>query len=196
MFEKATSVHQEKLCDRLACAVAKLADVKAADPRVAVKLLLRQGRRCIVVEADPSLSIFEIEAVVEHIVGKVTVDFVEMCRGSRLPLDQCRDSGCTESCIRNDEPAAEKRRERPDTAQRPHTGAFDPLLLDGESDMHGPELASPGECRAIPDLTPLHVPAKAGLRLQAFRHYGRARSSPSGAIMKVGLIIRAAQNTH
>ncbi len=196
MFEKAFTVHQEKLCDRLARALAELADVRAIDPRVAVELLLRQGKRCIVVEADPSLSIFEIETVVETIVGKVTVDFVEVCRSSRPPVSHDRGFICTESRIPNGDPAAEKHQELLDAARRPHTGAFDSLILSGEADMYKPELAFSRECRAIPYLTPLHIPAKVGIGLQAYRHYSRDKGSPSGAIMKVGLVIRKAQSFH
>ena len=98
MFEKVNPSHPDKLCDRIAGALVDLAYTQVADPRIAVEVLLGHGICHIIVETDISLSLFEVTAVVERIVGKVAVDYVEVAQDSHLARNQehgfrCGDNG-------------------------------------------------------------------------------------------------------
>ena len=98
MLEKVNPSHPDKLCDRIAGALVDLAFTQVADPRIAVEVLLGHGICHIIVETDISLSLFEVTAVVERIVGKVAVDYVEVAQDSHLARNQehgfrCGDNG-------------------------------------------------------------------------------------------------------
>lgn len=98
MFEKVNPSHPDKLCDRIAGAIVDLAYAQAKDPRIAVEVLLGHGICHIIVETDISLPLYEIEAAVERIAGKVAVDYVEVSQDAHLALNQeqgfrCGDNG-------------------------------------------------------------------------------------------------------
>ena len=98
MFEKVNPSHPDKLCDRIAGAIVDLAYAQAKDPRIAVEVLLGHGICHIIVETDISLPLYEIEAAVERIAGKVAVDYVEVSQDAHLARNQeqgfrCGDNG-------------------------------------------------------------------------------------------------------
>ena len=96
MFEKVNPSHPDKLCDRIAGAIVDIAYAQATDPRIAVEVLLGHGICHIIAETDISLPLYEIEAAVERIAGKVAVDYVEVPQDSHLAKNQdfrCGDNG-------------------------------------------------------------------------------------------------------
>ena len=98
MFEKVNPSHPDKQCDRIAGALVDLAYSRVNDPRIAVEVLLGHGICHIIAETDVSLPIYEVEAAVERIAGKVAVDYVEVAQDSHLARNQehgfrCGDNG-------------------------------------------------------------------------------------------------------
>jgi S-adenosylmethionine synthetase len=98
MFEKVNPSHPDKLCDRIAGAIVDIAYAQIADPRIAVEVLLGHGICHIIAETDISIPLYEIEAAVERIAGKVAVDYVEVAQDRHLAQNQengfrCGDNG-------------------------------------------------------------------------------------------------------
>lgn len=98
MFEKVNPSHPDKLADRIAGAVVDLAYRQVDDPRIAVEVLLGHGICHIIVETDIALPLYEIEATVNRIAGKVAVDYVEVAQDRHLAQNQengfrCGDNG-------------------------------------------------------------------------------------------------------
>lgn len=98
MFEKVNPSHPDKLCDRIAGAVVDMAYAAVPDPRIAVEVLLGHGICHIIAETDISLPLYEIEAAVDRIAGKVAVDYVEVAQNRHLARNQeqgfrCGDNG-------------------------------------------------------------------------------------------------------
>ena len=98
MFEKVNPSHPDKLCDRIAGAIVDMAYAAVPDPRIAVEVLLGHSICHIIAETDISLPLYEIEAAVERIAGKVAVDYVEVPQDCHLALNQengfrCGDNG-------------------------------------------------------------------------------------------------------
>ena len=98
MFEKVNPSHPDKLCDRIAGAIVDMAYAAVSDPRIAVEVLLGHGICHIIAETDISLPLYEIEAAVERIAGKVAVDYVEVAQDRHLARNQeqgfrCGDNG-------------------------------------------------------------------------------------------------------
>ena len=88
MFEKVNPSHPDKLCDRIAGAIVDMAYELEDDPRIAVEVLLGHGICHIIAETDISLPLYEIEAAVERIAGKVAVDYVEVAQDPHLAKNQ------------------------------------------------------------------------------------------------------------
>ena len=98
MFEKVNPAQPDKLCDRIAGAIVDIAYAQVDDPRIAVEVLLGHGICHIIAETDISLPVFEIEAAVKRIAGKVAVDYVEVPQDRHLSRNQadgfrCGDNG-------------------------------------------------------------------------------------------------------
>ena len=98
MFEKVNPAHPDKQADRIAGAIVDIAYKQEADPRIAVEVLLGHGICHIIAETDIALPLYEIEAVVNRIAGKVAVDYVEAAQDVHLARNQengfrCGDNG-------------------------------------------------------------------------------------------------------
>lgn len=98
MYEKVNPSHPDKLADRIAGAIVDMAYAAFPDPRIAVEVLLGHGICHIIAETDISLPLYEIEAAVERIAGKVAVDYVEVAQDRHLARNQeqgfrCGDNG-------------------------------------------------------------------------------------------------------
>ena len=104
MFEKVNPSHPDKLCDRIAGALVDIAYEQEADPRIAVEVLLGHGICHIIVETDISISLYEVEAAVERIAGKVAVDYVEVPQDSHLAKNQEQGFRCGDNGIFKGEP--------------------------------------------------------------------------------------------
>ena len=98
MFEKVNPSHPDKQADRIAGAIVDIAYTQEADPRIAVEVLLGHGICHIIVETDIAMPLYEIEAAVDRIAGKVAVDYVEVAQDVHLARNQgnglrCGDNG-------------------------------------------------------------------------------------------------------
>ena len=111
MFEKVNPSHPDKLCDRIAGAIVDMAYAAVPDPRIAVEVLLGHGICHIIAETDISLPLYEIEAVVERIAGKVAVDYVEVAQDSHLARNQEQGFRCGDNGIFKGAPVTEEQRE-------------------------------------------------------------------------------------
>lgn len=72
MFEKVSSAHPDKMCDRLAGAIVDLAYSKEKNPRIAVEVLAGHGKVFIIIETSLSreqLSCADIDPIVWRIFG-------------------------------------------------------------------------------------------------------------------------------
>ena len=110
MFEKVNPSHPDKLCDRIAGAIVDLAYSLVADPRIAVEVLLGHGICHIITETDIALPLYEIEAAVERIAGKVAVDYVEVEQDVHLARNQERGLRCGDNGIFKGVPVTEEQR--------------------------------------------------------------------------------------
>lgn len=111
MFEKVNPSHPDKLCDRIAGAIVDMAYAAVPDPRIAVEVLLGHGICHIIAETDISLPLYEIEAAVERIAGKVAVDYVEVAQDSHLARNQEQGFRCGDNGIFKGVPVTEEQRE-------------------------------------------------------------------------------------
>lgn len=98
MFEKVNPSHPDKLADRIAGAIVDLAYREVNDPRIAVEVLLGHGICHIIAETNIALPLYEIEAAVNRIAGKVAVDYAEVAQDAHLAKNQdnglrCGDNG-------------------------------------------------------------------------------------------------------
>lgn len=98
MFEKVNPAHPDKMADCIAGAIVDIAYAEVPDPRIAVEVLLGHGMCHIIAETDIALPLYEIEAAVERIAGKVAVDYVEVAQDRHLAQNQedgfrCGDNG-------------------------------------------------------------------------------------------------------
>lgn len=98
MFEKVNPNHPDKVADRIAGAILDLAYAKEKDPKLAVEVLIGHGKCHIIAETSTHIDIDDINAIVERIVGKVEVDYVEVPQDKHLAKNQkdkfrCGDNG-------------------------------------------------------------------------------------------------------
>jgi len=110
MFEKINPSHPDKLCDRIAGAIVDIAYGLVPDPRIAVEVLLGHGICHIITETDISLPLYEIEAAVERIAGKVAVDYVEVAQDRHLAKNQEQGFRCGDNGIFRGVPVTEEQR--------------------------------------------------------------------------------------
>ena len=111
MFEKVNPSHPDKLADRIAGAIVDIAYEQEADPRIAVEVLLGHGICHIIVETDISIPLYEIEAAVGRIAGKVAVDYVETAQDARLAENQDQGFRCGDNGIFRGMPVTPEQRE-------------------------------------------------------------------------------------
>ena len=134
MFEKVNPSHPDKLCDRIAGAIVDLAYAQAKDPRIAVEVLLGHGICHIIVETDISLPLYEIEAAVERIAGKVAVDYVEVEQDRHLARNQEQGFRCGDNGIFKGVPITEEQYELTGIAREIYKvyGCDGKYILDGD----------------------------------------------------------------
>ena len=98
MIEKVSMMHPDKLADRIAGAIVDLAYSKQENPKVAVEVLIVHGVCHIISESSCKFKKSEIKAIVNRIVGKCKVDFVNVAQDVHLAANQgeqirCGDNG-------------------------------------------------------------------------------------------------------
>ena len=134
MFEKVNPSHPDKLCDRIAGAIVDIAYSQATDPYIAVEVLLGHGICHIIVETDISLPLYEIEAAVNRIAGKVAVDYVEVAQDAHLAKNQEQGFRCGDNGIFRGVPVTEEQRNLTKIARRLYDnyGTDGKYILDGD----------------------------------------------------------------
>lgn len=134
MFEKVNPSHPDKLADRIAGAIVDLAYEQEADPRIAVEVLLGHGICHIIVETDISIPLYEIEAAVERIAGKVAVDYVEVAQDAHLAKNQEQGIRCGDNGIFKGVPVTLEQKELTRIAKELYDeyGSDGKYILDGE----------------------------------------------------------------
>lgn len=134
MFEKVNPSHPDKLCDRIAGAIVDIAYAQAADPRIAVEALLGHGICHIIVETDISLPLYEIEAAVNRIAGKVAVDYVEVAQDAHLAKNQENGFRCGDNGIFKGMPVTEEQKKLTAVAEEIYGeyGSDGKYILDGD----------------------------------------------------------------
>ena len=111
MFEKVNPSHPDKLADRIAGAIVDLAYRQVDDPRIAVEVLLGHGICHIIVETNIALPLYEIEAAVNRIAGKVAVDYVEVAQDANLAKNQEQGFRCGDNGIFKGMPVTDEQKE-------------------------------------------------------------------------------------
>ena len=98
MIEKVNPCHPDKVADRIAGAIVDLAYNKQETPKIAVEVLIGHGVCHIISESSCKFKKSEIKAIVNRIVGKCKVDFVNVEQDRFLAKNQsdqirCGDNG-------------------------------------------------------------------------------------------------------
>ena len=98
MYEKVNPMHPDKVADRIAGALVDLAYKKAANPRIAVEVLLGHGVCHVIAETSEHFENSEVEAIVSRIAGEVSTDYAEVRQDPHLSDNQkdgirCGDNG-------------------------------------------------------------------------------------------------------
>ena len=98
MIEKVNPCHPDKISDRIAGAIVDLAYSKQSNPKIAVEVLIGHGVCHIISESSCKFKKSEIKAIVNRIVGKCKVDFVNVEQDKYLAKNQeyglrCGDNG-------------------------------------------------------------------------------------------------------
>ena len=133
MFEKVNPSHPDKLADRIAGAIVDMAYEQEADPRIAVEVLLGHGICHIIAETDVSLPLYEIEAAVERIAGKMAVDYVEVAQDLHLAMNQERGFRCGDNGIFKGMPVTPEQKALTSAAEELYNeyGCDGKYILDG-----------------------------------------------------------------
>ena len=134
MFEKVNPSHPDKQADRIAGAIVDLAYEQEADPRIAVEVLLGHSICHIIVETDISIPLYEIEAAVERIAGKVAVDYVEVAQDTHLAKNQEQGFRCGDNGIFKGVPVTKEQKKLTRIARELYDeyGSDGKYILDGE----------------------------------------------------------------
>ena len=150
MFEKVNPSHPDKLADRIAGAIVDLAYEQEADPRIAVEVLLGHGICHIIAETDISIPLYEIEAAVERIAGKVAVDYVEVAQDTHLANNQEQGFRCGDNGIFKGMPVTPEQKELTRIAKELYReySSDGKYILDGERLIICQSNASTEELRA------------------------------------------------
>ena len=99
MIEKVNPCHPDKVADRIAGAIVDLAYSKQETPKIAVEVLIGHGVCHIISESSCKFKKSEIKAIVNRIVGKCKVDFVNVEQDKHLAENQCSQIRCGDNGI-------------------------------------------------------------------------------------------------
>lgn len=108
MFEKVNPAHPDKVADCIAGALVDLAYAKAADPKIAVEVLIGHGVCHIIAETSVQLSDAEVTAAACRIAGPITVDYVEVPQDGHLSANQANGVRCGDNGIFKGMPVTEE----------------------------------------------------------------------------------------
>lgn len=99
MIEKVNPCHPDKVADRIAGALVDLAYTKQENPKIAVEVLIGHGVCHIISESSCKFKKSEIKAIVNRIVGKCKVDFVNVAQDVHLAANQTEQIRCGDNGI-------------------------------------------------------------------------------------------------
>ena len=133
MFEKVSPAHPDKQADRIAGAMVDLAYRKAANPRIAVEVLIGHGVCNIICETSVRLPEKEVYKAVKRIAGDVYVNLRQLPQDGKLAENQRGHIRCGDNGIFHGYPVTREQRLLTSTARRlfqayPHDGKY---ILDG-----------------------------------------------------------------
>lgn len=99
MFEKVSSMHPDKIADRIGGAIVDLAYTKQENPKVAGEILLGHGKCTITIESSVKFNKKEIKQIVNRIAGKVKVDLLVVPQDTHLAENQSKEVRCGDNGI-------------------------------------------------------------------------------------------------
>ena len=134
MFEKVNPSHSDKIADRIAGALVDCAYQRAANPRIAVEVMLGHGVCHIIAETSAKLPKDEIAGIVSRIAGNVETDIVIVPQDRHLAGNQngavrCGDNGIFKGAPVTDEQKKLSAIARDIYARYPYDGKY---ILDGD----------------------------------------------------------------
>jgi len=111
MFEKVNPSHPDKVADRIAGALVDLAYTKAADPKIAVEVLIGHGICTVIAETSEKISQKEVEVIVDRIAGSgIKTQFVLVPQDEHLAKNQDEKLRCGDNGIFKGTPVTEEQR--------------------------------------------------------------------------------------
>ena len=134
MIEKVNPCHPDKVADRIAGAIVDLAYTKQENPKIAVEVLIGHGVCHIISESSCKFNKKEIKSIVNRIVGKCKVDFVNVKQDKHLANNQSKQIRCGDNGIFKGMPLAKEQKKLSQIAhyiynKYPTDGKY---ILDGE----------------------------------------------------------------
>lgn len=117
MIEKVNPCHPDKISDRIAGAIVDLAYSKQYDPKIAVEVLIGHGVCHIISESSCKFKKSEIKAIVNRIVGKCKVDFVNVAQDAHLANNQSVQIRCGDNGIFKGMPLTKEQKKLSDIAR-------------------------------------------------------------------------------
>lgn len=100
MIEKVNPSHPDKVADRIAGALVDLAYSKNERPKIAVEVLIGHGVCHIIAETSESITVKEIQPIVDRIVGKrMFLDLVVVPQDKHLAGNQAEEIRCGDNGI-------------------------------------------------------------------------------------------------
>ena len=111
MFEKVNPSHPDKIADRIAGAMVDLAYKKAANPKIAVEVLIGHGTCHIIAETSEKFTKREISKIVYRIAGKQKIDLKVVKQDAHLAKNQSKEIRCGDNGIFKGVPVTHEERD-------------------------------------------------------------------------------------
>lgn len=118
MFEKVNPSHPDKVADRIGGAMLDLAYKKSDHPILAGELLIGHGKCHIITETNVHFTKREVKEIVNRIIGKVKVDYLEVPQDSHLAENQSKEIRCGDNGIFKGVPLTDEQKELSFIARR------------------------------------------------------------------------------
>lgn len=111
MIEKVNPSHPDKVADRIAGAMVDLAYNKNERPKIAVEVLIGHGVCHIIAETSEIFTDDEVQAIVDRIAGRMTLDLVVVPQDVHLSNNQNEKIKCGDNGIFKGVPLTENEKE-------------------------------------------------------------------------------------
>ena len=136
MIEKVNPCHPDKVADRIAGAIVDLAYSKQENPKIAVEVLIGHGVCHIISESSCKFKKSEIKVIVNRIVGKCKVDFVNVAQDRFLAKNQSDQIRCGDNGIFKGMPLTKEQKKLSKIAR----SIFNQYPTDGKYILNGEKL--------------------------------------------------------